>query len=195
MERMRIIDIDDISYRVQRLLNCQFNNSMKVLEEYFSCKIIFNEESDTFVFMKDNYVLELRDIDYIMMDPKGKLSVKKHVEQLELTDYGYSSKELEDFWNDDFEVKFENNFNINHKIYAFSKFFMRKYYKYKNDSASEFIQGYVQNEFYNDIKNFLPKDFKHKYPVKDLDFMWIADRLQNILNKEEKVKLITNLNL
>jgi hypothetical protein len=179
-ERMQIIDIDNISYKSQRLLDFQFDNATKSLEEYFECKAVFNKEKESFVFIKGNDVLEVSDIDYLLMNPQGKLSYKKH-KQESITE----NSEIEDFWNDLLEEKEEEkSFSINQKIYSFSKFFMRKYYSSEN--------GW---KFYNKIFSLLPGDFKSKIPTTDTDFMWIADRLQNVLNKEEKIKFIVELGL
>jgi len=179
---MQIIDIDNISYKSQRLLDFQFDNATKSLEEYFECKVTFNKETDTFIIIKGNDVLEIKDIDYLLMDPQGKLSYKKY-NNIALS---ISTEEIDDFWNDILEVEQKESFSINQKIYAFNKFFMRKYHNFK------FEERY---KFYNEIFNILPSDFKHKHPVTETDFMWIADRLQNNLNKEEKIKFIVNLNL
>jgi hypothetical protein len=181
--RTEIIDIDDVSYTSQRLLDLQCDKGIKSLEEIFNCKVFFNKESEKFVFIKGNDVVEVKDIDYIMKDQDGNLRSRKYTQQNELPNY--STEEIEDLWNDCLEEKEEEkSFSINQKIYSFSKFFMRKYY------SSE--SGW---KFYNKIYNLLPGDFKYKMPFTDTDFMWIADRLQNVFNKEEKIKFIVELDL
>jgi hypothetical protein len=180
--RIEIIDIDDMSYTSQRLLNFQFDDGIKYLEEIFDCKVFFNKESEKFVFIKGNDVVEARDIDYIMKDQHGNLRSRKHI--LGELIHDYSSEEIDSLWLDCLEEREEREFDIQQKVYAFDKFFMRKYYEYT-----------LKGNFYFKIKNYLPTEFKHKYPHTDLDFKWIADRLQNVLNKEEKIKFIIELDL